>query len=359
MKLKTLFLIGISVLVLVFFASCGGDKADESPFSTPEPPATQPEGDAGGGAAAGGTEVSIDLPPGVVVDPVDFTTEGTFAYFTDPLYGLIIINVMDPSIPMIAAWDEIADNPPTELIVSGGYAYVGIDDGGIAIIDVDPMMEASVVSSFSDAGSVGEFIIVNGFIYTADPQNGLMIIDISDPLVPELLNTVEGSFHDVDFADGFAYLASGADGLTIIDVDPPEDAAIVSTVPTVANGSAVDVKVLGGYAYLATGNNGPDTVDEPSGLEIINVTPPEEAAVVHSVETTGNFAKKVILFEGFAYAWAGDNTIEVVDISAPAEASVFQSWPEWGGDKRIATTGPLMFVLEYADGVKITGMMSE
>lgn len=359
MKIRNFILIGITIFLMVFSTSCK-KKADQSPFSTPEPPPAQPEGSTGGGGAApGSTTVNIALPPGVTVNPVDFATEGTFAYFTDPSYGLIIINVADPAKPMIVAWEELADNPPTELVVTGGYAYVGIDGGGIAIIDVDPMMEASIVSTFSDAGSVGEFIIKDGLIYTADPENGLMIINISDPTVPELVNTVEGSFQDVDFADGFAYLASGADGLTIIDVDPPEDAAIVSTIPTVANGSAVDVKVLGGYAYLATGNNGPDTVDEPSGLEIINVTPPEDAAVVHSVETTGNFAEKVILFEGFAYAWSGDDTIEVVDISSPTEASVVQSWPDWGVDKRIATAGPYMFVLEYLDGVKITGMMSE
>lgn len=362
MKPGNIFLVSIIIFTLIVSASCGGKRDAESPFRTPDNPPAQPEGDSGGGQTAatpGEMTVEITLPPGYEVHPVNFAVDGQFAYFTDPEYGLVLIDMVDTTKMNLVVWDRIADNPPTDLELKGGYAYVGIGDEGIAIIDVDPLAEASFVSFFHDGGSVGEFTIAGDYIYSADPDNGMKIIEISDPVVPTLINTVEGGFYGIDYADGYAYLASGPEGLTIVDVDPPEDAQVVTTVATVPDGSAVDVKVLGGYAYLATGNNGRGEIAEPSGFEVINVTPPEQAAVLNSIETNKNVASKILLYEGFAYAWSGEKTIDVIDISSPAEASVAQSWPGWSDGKMLTTSGPLMFVLQYTGGLKITALTNE
>jgi hypothetical protein len=362
---RNILLIGIIIASLVLSASCIGKKPAD-PFRN-QPPA-QPQGAAGGetqgatttgSTAPGQTEVKIPLPEGVTINPVDFVAANQNAYLIDPTYGLIILDITDTSKFKWVQYDGIADNPPTALAVEGSYAYVGIGNGGLLVIDVDPLEEASVVATFSDAGSVGKIKLSGTTLYTADPVNGLQLIDVTDPTKPSVLAKVDGSFYGIDYADGYAYLATGADGLTIADVDPPSDAQIVNTVPTVPNGSAMDVKVLGGYAYLATGKNGPDEVQGPTGLEVINVTPPENAAVVHTVGTAGDLANKVVLFEGFAYAWSGDNTIDVIDISTPAEASIKQTWSNWSSDKRIATFGPVMFVLQYKDGITITAATNQ
>ncbi|MCX6645489.1 MAG: hypothetical protein NTY09_03900 [bacterium] len=361
MKPQNILLIGIVIIALLISASCGGKRNTQSPFreQPPEQPASTVEGEQPAAAATNTGEVNITLPLGVAVNPVSFVVSGQFAYFTDPTYGLVLIDMLDPTKLNIVAWDGIAAKPPTDLEVAGGYAYIGIGDGGIAVVDVDPLAEASVVASIADQGSVGKFMISGNFIYSADRNNGMKIIDITDPLNPVLKNSVAGSFYSVDAADGYAYLATGPDGLTIVDVDPPEDAAIVTTVPTVADGSAVDVKVLGGYAYLATGNNGGGKTTEPSGFEVINVTPPENAAVVHTVATTGDFANKIILFEGFAYAWSGNDSVEVINISNPAEASITSSFANWSNDKKIATFDKLMFALQYVGGLKISALTSD
>jgi len=242
----------------------------------------------------------------------------------------------------------------------GGYAYVAISDGGISIIDVDPLAEAKVVSTFSENGSVHKFAISGNFIYTADPENGMKIIDVSDPLNPALIKSVDGNYYGVDAADGFAYLASGGSGLTIVDVDPPQEADAIKTVPTCIGGFAVDVKVLGGYAYLATGKNNPESeILGPTGVEIINLTPLDQATVFQTISTTGNLAYKIVLFEGYAYVWTGNNAVEVIRITDPTNAVVLTIFNGWALDKRIATFGNYMFALQFVDGLKITALPSE
>ncbi len=354
MKLKFLVIAVGLVIALLVLASCGGGGEQDDPFLQPdEQPAPAGEPDDGdvetaSGGADGSVTVEIALPPGVSVDPVDFAIDGHYAYFTDSTYGLVIIDIADTSRLNLVAWDETGEAVPGELVVSGGYAYIGA--GKLIIIDVDPLESASLAGELDTGGDIGKFVLSGNLLYTASESEGMHIIDVGDPGAPALVNSIGGSFSGIDYADGYAYMASDAEGLTIISVDPPEDAGIVNIVGTTEDSSSSDVKILGGFAYIATAD---------TGLEVINVSPPENAEVVHSVATMGNRADKLILFEGYAYVYAADNTVDVIDIGDPAEAGISSSYPDYAGNRRIATLGDLMFVLEYEDGLKITALASE
>lgn len=354
MKLKFLVIAVGLVIALLVLASCGGGGKQDDPFLQPDDqpaPAGEPDDgdvDTASGGADGSITVEIALPPGINVDPVDFVIDDHYAYFTDSTYGLVLIDIADTSRLNLVGWTGASEIRPGELVVSGGYAYIGA--GKLIIIDVDPLESASLAGELDTGGDIGKFVLSGNLLYTASRSEGMHIIDVSDPGTPALVNSVGGSFNDVEYADGYAYMASDADGLTIISVEPPEDAGIVNIVGTTGDGSSSDVKILGGFAYIVT----PDT-----GLEVINVSPPENAEVVHTVATMGNRADKLILFDGYAYVYAADNTVDVIDIGKPAEAGISTSYPDYTSNRKIATLGDLMFILEYEDGLRITALQSE
>jgi hypothetical protein len=80
------------------------------------------------------------------------------------------------------------------------------------------------VAYFETPGSALQVEVVNDFLYVADGIRGLRIADISNPLVPIEVGSVElaGSFSFAVCADGdFVYVANGDKGLWAIDVSDP------------------------------------------------------------------------------------------------------------------------------------------
>ena len=161
------------------------------------------------------------------------------------------------------------------LAVSGGYAYLGINYVGLAIIDVDPPAEEHNV--------------------------GGVKMDLPSSIA---------------ISDGFAYVTVNNQGLTIVDIDPPESAHIISTVtdPVSADHNS-SLAIDGGLACIA---------DYKSGLHIYDVGNPEDAGLLKIVECPGP-AMGVKLRGCIAYVISGDE-IYIIDLRIPEDAYVVKSF---------------------------------
>ncbi len=110
---------------------------------------------------------------------------------------------------------------------------------------------------------------VNTYAYIADGENGLVIINVSDPLNPSFAGnyihpphapSVAGAYDTAGFAQGiavaggYAYLADGTNGLVIIDVSNPSNPFRLGGYDTTGDAQAVAIR--GDYAYIADGTNG-------------------------------------------------------------------------------------------------------
>ena len=107
------------------------------------------------------------------------------------------------------------------------------------------------------------------YVYVADDDSGLHVIDISEPHNP----TRVGGWHtpgealDVVIRDGLAYVANGAAGLQIVDVSDVRNPIRLGGYDTA--GLARAVWLDGNYAYIADGTN---------GLEVLSVASRQRAA---------------------------------------------------------------------------------
>jgi len=83
--------------------------------------------------------------------------------------------------------------------------------------------------------------IVNDFAYLANYNDGMEILDISDPAFPVLLGSCSGYVSDI---------ADGQSGLIMINVSDPSQPTYLSINNSAGNIGVFDVVLEGRYAYL-------------------------------------------------------------------------------------------------------------
>jgi len=168
--------------------------------------------------------------------------------------------------------------------------------------------------------------------------NGLFILDISDPLKPVWVNWVDTPdiAEEVTVSGGYAYVADGYSGLQIIDIDPPESAIIVKSVDTEY---ATGVAVSGGYAYVSANWN---------GLQIIDIDPPESAFIVNEVDMP-DFTNGVAVSEGYAYVAANSSGLQIIDIDPPESAYIVNSFDTLATDQCVTVSGGYVYVADQLD----------
>ncbi len=142
------------------------------------------------------------------------------------------------------------------VYVTGGYAYVADCDNGLAIIDVsDPANPGTPLYRDTTGQSYGVYV-TGGYAYVADYDSGLAIIDVSDPANPgtPLYRDTSGRSWGVYVTGDYAYVADWESGLAIIDVSDPANPGTPLYRDT--SGQSYGVYVTGGYAYVADWDNG-------------------------------------------------------------------------------------------------------
>ena len=222
-----------------------------------------------------------------------------YLYGTDKYEGLIVIgNPADsPHRPGVAT---LLDGDPTNnflqraitfnpdgilngavnLILAGNYAYV-LADRGLIVVDLSDPLKPQVVAEVGPPAIVNARAVAVQFRYAfVTDQEGLKVIDVTFPERPRALPEAVVPLADARglyLARTYAYVAGGREGLMIVDIECPERPAVEQIYT--ANGAindARDVKVgmthASLFAYVADGKN---------GLRVLHLTSPKD--------TPGNF----------------------------------------------------------------------
>jgi len=243
----------------------------------------------------------------------DITVSGDRAYLSGP--GVIIIDVTNPASMIDTYHDAQSYYDPTPSgeddifyasAVNDGNSYVFTVNGdSLFAIDIGTdESDPTVVGTWPTPGTAYDIYLSGDYVYIADADSGLQIVDISTPENPTLAGnysyTAADSVMGV-FVDGnTAYLAYGKVGLVMVDITDPTQPAIIGSPITLPGenetGFAKDVHVHGGYAFIAAYFNG--------GLQVVDIA---EASVVASYNTKGG-ASGVFANDDYVYLadrWPG------------------------------------------------------
>ncbi|MCK5159050.1 MAG: hypothetical protein KAR08_07830, partial [Candidatus Heimdallarchaeota archaeon] len=232
-----------------------------------------------------------------------------------------------------------------QVDVSGDYAYIADESGGMQVIDISNPLEPTYVSDYSTPHEAKDIQISGIYAYIADHNSGLQILNISDPTTP----TFVGSYNTpslataIDISDDLAYVADGAGGLQILNISDPSTPTFVGSYDTPSY--AYGVFVSGDYVYVADGGG---------GLVILDISDPSSPALA-SLYATTNFALNVIVIEPYAFVTIYKTGLLILDISDPTLPIYFTLYdlPEFWGPWEIAFSGSYACIANGNTGLQI------
>ena len=103
-----------------------------------------------------------------------------------------VFDISNPDNPKEVASYEGVSRHPSRLSVNGQYLYIA-NSYNVEIFDISSPQSPQKLNSIPTDGSALDVVVRDGFAYIADNDEGLLIVDISDPFNPinvsELVNT--------------------------------------------------------------------------------------------------------------------------------------------------------------------------
>jgi hypothetical protein len=270
---------------------------------------------------------SFQLPFGVAPHTADF--DGTHAYFAEEGYGLAATSL--PGFGAVGRFDADLPFDPAardfeDISVDGGRAYLAAWGFGVIVVDLaDPSAPAELGRfEFPFATAIEAH---GDRVYVASTTNGgiFKVLDVSNPAAPTLLGSINTSkTYDLTVRGDYAFLADGADfgdgGLRVVDVSNPASPSVVGQETGCPYAGGLDVSADGNTVYLACES------DESfaNALRIIDTSDKTNPTLIGTVALPGstqlpdyNAAHAVIVDGTTAYV-ANENGVDEVDITDPA-----------------------------------------
>jgi len=232
-------------------------------------------------------------------------------------------------------------NDETYYVAVRAQDQAGLEETNTAYLEVVPTAVSDptspeVIGSVDTPGSAWEVVVDPGNerVFVADYSGGVLTIDVSNPLSPQIVDQVPAAaVAGVDF-NGTYVFAAGQTGLYIIDPDAPGGAEVIGQA-TIS--SALDACVVGNWVYVT---------DFGSSLVPVDVTDPYNP-VRYTAVSSGYYGYGMDAQNGYLYVatYTKPRAFSLTDPSAPVETAVFGG----NGAYEVDALGDRLYVT-YWDG---------
>ncbi len=236
------------------------------------------------------------------------------------------------------------------------YAVIADRVEGLILADVNTFADGDLNNNFVERALTwnpdgvlagARYVTLGGrFAYVA-ADRGIVIVDLDDPLAPRLVRVVNIDDPRAS-ALQFRYLfVTGAAGLSVVDVTRPEEAAVVDSA-TVAIADARRVYVARTYAYVAAGRD---------GLVIVDVETPAAPRLVQRFDAGGRItdAHDVVVASTnaslFAYVADGAGGLKVLQLTSPESQPNFYGFSPAPVPELIATYATASAAISLSKGL--------
>jgi len=202
-----------------------------------------------------------------------------------------------------------------------GYLYVADREEGLILIDAATLLDGGPTNNFlnravtfNSEGALdgADFVVLAGNNAYVSAKQGVVLVNLDDPVKPKIVARVpmKGAGHIV-VQFRYAFVCD-SEGLKILDVTNPASPVVKASVPIA---DARDVYVARTYAYVAAGSQ---------GIAIIDVENPEKPGTPKFYNAGGAindaYAVKIAMTNAsvFAYVADGSNGLRVLQLASPA-----------------------------------------
>lgn len=253
------------------------------------------------------------------------TLDGTYLYFSDES-NLRLYDVSNPSAP-VPLGSITFRYPVMNIVVSGTYAYIANRNEGLKIIDTSDPLNLMAIGQYDPGTSTGSgtpvansvalsgnTIFMNSFT-TNFQSGGIDAINVSNPAQPTLLATAptRGVFLSVTAAGNYAYVALGKEGIEIVDMSSSSQPGVVSHEPT--EKFAARFAFAGNHLYLTDGR---------AGLRVIDISNPSTPTLLKTISTDGP-TRDVAVRDNLAFVIS--NSMDVYNVTDPANPQLLGREP--------------------------------
>ena len=167
-------------------------------------------------------------PGGVLNGARHIVLAGEVAYITADK-GLVVVDLANPDAPKLAAVRELRDARASAV----QFRYLWVSDAdGVKLFDVtslrNPVAVPEATVPLADARRI---YIARTYAYVAAKAEGLVILDVKNPMRPRIFQkvTLGGQLNDAEDvivattnASLFAYVADGKNGMKVLQLTSPE-----------------------------------------------------------------------------------------------------------------------------------------
>lgn len=294
------------------------------------------------------------------------SVKGDYAYLATAGEGaLYVVNISDPMQPYQMSKLQ-ADGIAADVVVTDNYATLGtFEDSSncITVIDVsnpaDPRETSAVDIQSLICGAPRQMAARDNLVYVAD-EWGLSIYDLSDPLAVKTIGRIQldQSGHQtvaLSLAGNYAYVAAAGNGLLIVDVSNPADPKLVQTI--IKGNTVGSVISNGNYLYLGHYSDGISVME--------NSTPGSDPTLVGTFHSKSS-VEEVTVSDRLMVSSEGSGGIEIIDASDPANLSLEKAistpgfaWASVISDGYIYVADSAAGLLIYARGEKTSSSPAE
>ena len=262
----------------------------------------------------------------VGTESIGVAVEGNVAFLACSLFSgdtgaVRAIDVTMPGTPALGKCP--VPSSAQDLVLRGGYAYVASGGAGFHVLDLSDPIAPRIVGSVDMPNWTVDVALSGDYACVAD-MAVLQVVDVADPASPTLRGSLDppGNVEGVDARDTYAFIATADayDGyLRVIDISDPDNP---SQVAALRLASSVDCVTLNGsHAYV--GSSYP-------GFFVVDVTDPVHPFVCGS--TTDVFrAVEIAVAGGYAYVTTVGGPLHILDISNPTAPQVVEEIYPAGG----------------------------
>jgi hypothetical protein len=228
-------------------------------------------------------------------------TDGEYAYVADDSAGVLVVDVTNPEVPAIAGHVGVYSD---DLDFDGRYLYSVALNRQLHVIDAIDPRHPALTASLSLPGPSCSISVRGGFgCFTTG--EALCVVELLNPAHPVMRGVFDPSeyVHQVSFDGTYAYASLGNNGLYVIDVSDPDAPTYVTELRfnTNTRGSCLD----GDRLYFGA-----------EGLSVIDVADPENPMLVGSAWTTGTMH---VCIDGDLAFTADGSSIGIFRVGATAD----------------------------------------
>ncbi|MEZ4387058.1 MAG: FlgD immunoglobulin-like domain containing protein [Candidatus Krumholzibacteriia bacterium] len=188
--------------------------------------------------------------------------------------GLGLTDVSDPAAPVGLSIFDTA-NQSLGLDVVGDLCVVANGFGGLRTVNVADPLAPALLGDVAFGAAIYDVMLDGPVAYAISFGGGMLSVNLTDPASPILIQQqMWGFLNAVDITDQIAWVADGQEGLRVVDITDPANLTTLATL--VVGGQTRDVvrsRTGSPYVYLA---------DDFYGLRVVEVSDPAAPVLLGS-----------------------------------------------------------------------------